>query len=469
MADFIKKFKASIEDLIAPGDRVLVAVSGGIDSLALLYLLEQFSDEVGYKLFVAHLNHLARGAESDEDARFVEQEAHKLSLPFYIEQINVGKEKNDLKTSFQETARILRYQFLEKTLMSIKGDKIAVGHTADDQIETVLINFLRGAGLKGLSGMQKKRGCVIRPLLGCTRSELELFLKERNLSYRTDSSNNENKYLRNKIRHDLIPFLKTFNNDISRNLMGLAEMAREEDDWVSGKTRELFDQLSEVPSEMPGRSFKIFDFQKQHLAMKRRLVREALRQVKGDLRAISAFHIHQVIDLFERARVGSRLKLPGNVRVLCGYDAVKFFLADESCENEIASSEVKQKAIRLKVPGVTCLSGVQLHTGIIGPSAGLLESVGETQAYLDFDKTGDCIQARFFQPGDHFVPLGMAGHKKLKSYFSDQKIPRNKRSSIPVLTNGAGDIIWIYGGQISDLFRITEETKKVLFIDGKGP
>ena len=180
MPDLFKKTRSAIVELVSPGDRVVVAVSGGIDSLALLYLLEQFSKELGYELFVAHLNHLARGKESDEDARFVGKEADKLSLPFFIEEIDVAREKPHLKTSFQESARILRYRFLEKILLSTKGNKIAVGHTADDQVETVLMNLLRGAGLRGLAGIPKKRGHVIRPLLGCTRDELKLFLKKRN-------------------------------------------------------------------------------------------------------------------------------------------------------------------------------------------------------------------------------------------------------------------------------------------------
>ena len=471
MSDFIEKIRDSIQELIAPGDRVLVAVSGGVDSLALLYLLEQFSKEIGYELFVAHLNHLARGVESDEDARFVEIEAGKLSLPVFVEQVDVRLEKKHLKTSFQESARILRYQFLEKTLSSINGDKIAVGHTADDQIETVLMNLLRGAGLKGLSGMPKKRGRVIRPLLGCNRNELEFFLKNQDMSYRKDSSNSENKYLRNKIRHDLIPYLRTFNNDISKNLLSLAEIVRDEDDWISGETRDLYAQLVRTSNEERELSFKIPDFQKQHQAMKRRVIREALCQLSGSLRGITALHIRQILDLFARARVGSRLKLPGNVRVFCDYEAVNFSLADELEENRVGSSEIDQNLIRLKVPGVTSLSkgGVQLHAGILEPPVAFPESMDEKQAYLDFDKTGDFIQARFFQPGDHFVPLGMSGNKKLKSYFSDQKIPRAKRSFIPILTNGKDDIIWVYGERISDRFRITEKTKKVLFIEGKGP
>ena len=447
----------------------MVAVSGGIDSLALLYLLEQFSKELGYELFVAHLNHLARGKESDEDARFVGKEADKLSLPFFIEEIDVAREKPHLKTSFQESARILRYRFLEKILLSIKGNKIAVGHTADDQVETVLMNLLRGAGLRGLAGIPKKRGHVIRPLLGCTRDELKLFLKKRNLPYRTDSSNNEKKYLRNKIRHDLIPFLRTFNSDISGNLVGLAEIVREDDDWISGKTRELYSQLVTTPNGMRGLCFNISEFQKQPLAMKRRLIREALYQLKGNLRAITALHVEQVLDLFVHARVGSRLKLHGDVGVSCDYGTVNFSLSEESEDNLVFPPGMKKKTIRLKVPGVTSLAEgrVQLHARLIEPPVVFPESVDEKQAYLDFEKTGEFIGARFFQPGDLFVPLGMRGHKKLKSYFIDRKIPREKRPFIPILTNAEDDIIWIYGERISDRFCISAKTQKVLFIEGK--
>ncbi len=471
MPDLFKKTRSAIVELVSPGDRVLVAVSGGIDSLALLYLLEQFSKELGYELFVAHLNHLARGKESDEDARFVGKEADKLSLPFFIEEIDVAREKPHLKTSFQESARILRYRFLEKILLSIKGNKIAVGHTADDQVETVLMNLLRGAGLRGLAGIPKKRGHVIRPLLGCTRDELKLFLKKRNLPYRTDSSNNEKKYLRNKIRHDLIPFLRTFNSDISGNLVGLADIVREDDDWISGKTRELYSQLVTTPNGMRGLCFNISEFQKQPLAMKRRLIREALYQLKGNLRAITALHVRQVLDLFVHARVGSRLKLHGDVGVSCDYGTVNFSLSEESEDNLVFPPGMKKKTIRLKVPGVTSLveGRVQLHARLIEPPVVFPESVDEKQAYLDFEKTGEFIGARFFQPGDLFVPLGMRGHKKLKSYFIDRKIPREKRPFIPILTNAEDDIIWIYGERISDRFRISEKTQKVLFIEGKDP
>ena len=444
--------------MISPGDKVLVAVSGGADSLALLYLLEQFSKELGYELFVAHLNHLVRGKESDEDASFVEKEANKLSLPVFIDKIDV--EKSGLKSSFQESARILRYQFLEDVLTSIKGNKIALGHTADDRIETVLMNFLRGTGLRGLAGIPEARGHVVRPILSCTRSEIEGFLDGQNLIYRTDSSNNETKYLRNKIRHEVIPFLKTFNPDISGNLLGLAEIAREEEQWMSEKTRELYSQL--VTPENGDLCFEITEFENQPLAMKRRLIRESFYRLNGSLREITALHVQQVLNLFSRARVGCWLKLPGNVRVVCGYDTVCFSLFDDS-----ASTEIDKKTTKLEIPGLTSLPqiGIQFQARLVTPP--MPNTVDHKQAYLDFEKTGEDIQIRFFQPGDSFVPLGMTGHKKVKSYFIDQKVPREERSLIPILTNSRDDIIWVYGERISDSFQVAENTKKVLFIVGK--
>ncbi len=461
MSTFLKKIKPVISELIVPGDRVLVAVSGGADSLALLYILEQFSKEIGYELFVAHLNHLARGKESDEDADFVEQVAEKLSLPFFMDKVDAEGKKSFLKTSFQESARILRYQFLEKTLVSINGNKIALGHTADDRVETVLMNLLRGSGLKGLAGIPEVRGNIIRPLLRFSRSDLELFLNERNLDYRIDSSNKETKYLRNKIRHELIPFLKTYNREISGNLLSLAEIADEEDQWMSERTHELYGQL--VTTLNGAVSVGVDKFVNQPLALKRRLVREIFYHLKGSFREITAFHVKQVLDLFARHQVGNSIKLPGGVQVVCGYGTMSFSMIDVS-----EPPEIDNRAQKLKIPGVTSLvqPRIRLHARFVNPP--LPKPMDQKQAYLDYDKTGEHIQVRFFQPGDRFVPLGMQGHKKVKSYFIDQKIPREERPFIPILTNADNDIIWVYGERISDLFRAVENTKKVLLIEGIG-
>ncbi|MBT4258732.1 MAG: tRNA lysidine(34) synthetase TilS [Nitrospina sp.] len=458
MSSFSSKVKSKIIELITPGDKVLVAVSGGADSLALIYLLEKFSKELSYNLFVAHLNHLARGKESDQDEKFVEKVARKLSLPIFIDKIDIRN--SSLKYSFQESARILRYQFLEKTLKSIKGNKIALGHTADDNIETVLMNLLRGTGLRGLSGIPETIGNVIRPLLYFTRPKLEEFLGDHNIAYRTDSSNSDTKYLRNKVRQEMIPFLKIFNPNISRSLLSLAEIARGEEQWMSEKIHELYSKL--VINQKGTIYLDVLEFEKQHLAMKRRLVREIFYQLSGSLRLFTALHVQQVLDLFTKARVGSVLMFPGGVRVVCDYEKVCFSLNDD-----FSLSDIVKRASRLLIPGITNIAQLDIRFHAQFVELPLPESIGHMQAYFDFEKTGGNIRLRFFQPGDSFVPLGMQGHKKVKSFFIDQKIPRKKRPFIPILINGNDDIIWIYGERISDSFRVDATTKKVLFIEGK--
>jgi tRNA(Ile)-lysidine synthase len=458
MSSFSSKVKSKIIELITPGDKVLVAVSGGADSMALIYLLEKFSKELSYNLFVAHLNHLARGKESDQDEKFVEKVAGKLSLPIFIDKIDIRN--SSLKCSFQESARILRYQFLEKTLKSIKGNKIALGHTADDNIETVLMNLLRGTGLRGLAGIPETTGNVIRPLLYFIRTELEEFLGDHNIAYRTDSSNSDTKYLRNKVRQEMIPFLKIFNPNISRSLLGLAEIARGEEQWMSERTHELYSKL--VINQNGTVYLDVVEFNKQHLAMKRRLVREILYQLSGSLRKFTALHVRQVLALFTHARVGSILMFPGGVRVVCDYEKVSFSLSDDS-----SLCDIEKKARKLLIPGITKIAQLDIRFHAQFVEIPLPESIDHMQAYFDFDKTGGNIQLRFFQPGDSFVPLGMQGHKKVKSFFIDQKIPRKERPFIPILINGNDDIIWIYGERISDSFRVDSTTKKVLFIEGK--
>ena len=458
MSSFSNKVKSKIIELITPGDKVLVAVSGGADSLALIYLLQKFSKELCYDLFVAHLNHLTRGNESDQDEQFVEKLAGKLSLPVFIDKIDVRN--STLKYSFQESARILRYQFLEKTLKSIDGNKIALGHTADDSIETVLMNLLRGTGLRGLAGIPETTGNVIRPLLNFTRPDLEQFLNDNNITYRIDSSNSDTKYLRNKVRKEVIPFLKIFNPNISRNLLGLAEIARGEEQWMSEKTHELY---SKFVNNQDGILFlDVIEFDKLHLAMKRRLVRETFYQLSGSLRKFTALHVRQVLDLFNQAQVGSVLMFPGGVRVTCDYGKVSFSLKDN-----FSLPDFEKRARKLRIPGITNIAqlDIRFHTQFVEQP--LPDSIDHMQAYFDFEKTGGNIQLRFFQPGDSFVPLGMQGHKKVKSFFIDQKIPRKERPFIPILINGNDDIIWIYGERICESFRVDETTKKVLFIEGQ--
>jgi tRNA(Ile)-lysidine synthase len=462
MTPFLKNIEQALKELIATGDKVLVGVSGGADSIALLHILHKFSHSQNYSLIVVHINHMARGKDSDVDAGFVESMAEKLKLPFYLKKINVGIERLKLKTSFQDAARIIRYQFFEETLQTVGGHRVALGHTADDQVETILINIVRGTGLKGLAGIPQVRNCIIRPFLEFYRKDLEIYLKENDLSFREDSSNFDKKYLRNRIRHELIPHLETYNPSIKKCLQEMSGIIRVEDSLLSQTTKDIFKQKLGKNNEKHI-IWEIKDFQSYAIALRKRLVRDIFCHITGDMQAITAYHVQQIITLFNSPKAGKVLNIPRGVTVTCSYDSVLFSkITDGIFENELLVTQIA-------IPGTTELlkgSIGRVKTQIIAGTLRLSSLETERQAFFDLEKTGLGIQARFFRAGDRFCPLGMTGSKKLKSFFIDQKVPQSIRSHIPILTNADDDIIWVYGQRISHHYRVTDKTEKVLFIEG---
>lgn len=464
MTSFLKNIEQVLKRLIAPGDKVLVGVSGGTDSIALLHVLHWFSKIQNYSLIVVHIDHMARGKDSVTDADFVESVAEKLKLPFYLKKNDVGIERLQLKTSFQDAARIIRYQFFEDTLQAVGGNKVALGHSADDQVETILMNIVRGTGLKGLTGIPQVRGYIIRPFLEIHRKDLEVYLKENDISFRDDSSNSDKKYLRNRIRHELIPHLETYNPGIKKCLQKMSEIAREEDSLLSQMIRDIFKQKSRfLEGNEKNIVWDIDEFQFYPVALRQRLVREIFCRITGDMQAITAHHVQQIINLFNSPKVGKVLNIPRGVTVTCNYDSMLFAKrVDGICENEPLVTPIA-------VPGTTeLLEGHirRVQTQIFTDKGDLSSLDTGRQAFFDLEKTGFGIQVRFFRAGDRFCPLGMTGNKKLKSFFIDRKVPRSMRSQIPILTNADDDIIWVYGQRISHLYRVTDKTEKVLFIEG---
>jgi tRNA(Ile)-lysidine synthase len=464
----LDKARLAISRMIAPGEKILVAVSGGADSVCLLYLLKEMQEQIPFDLSIAHMDHMARGEESAEDARFVCELGRELGFETFIEKVDVGKEKETLKTSFQEAGRILRYRFLESTLNRIRGTKLALGHTADDQVETFLLNLLRGSGLKGLAGMPETRGAVIRPLIDCTRVEVEAYLAHRNLDFRVDISNADNKYLRNRIRHELLPVLKTFNRQIASNIVETAKIIRDDDQCLSDQARLLYLELA--VSRDKGVELDRVKFNQQPPAYQKRMVRQAIYQVQGDLRRITTRHIQQIIELFAGgSKIGKKIHLPGQLIAIAGSLGVEFCKHPYSRPGGGSNSKTGLNSTALLIPGATKIgdTGFSLHARLLASNDWKEAGNRPGQAFLDFDKTGPAIHARFFRHGDRFVPLGMTGRKKLKSFFIDEKIPRELRESIPILTTGMGDIIWVYGKRISENFRVTQQTRKILFIEGE--
>lgn len=468
MEILLDKARLAFSRMIFPGDRVLTAVSGGPDSVALLHFLNEMQKEIKFDLNIAHVNHMSRKGESEEDARFVKDLGEKLGLETFIENIDVLKEKEALKTSFQETARILRYRFLFATLNRVHGTKLALGHNADDQVETILINLIRGSGLKGLAGMPESRGAIIRPLIDCTRAEIEAYLEARGLESRRDSSNTSKKYLRNRIRHELVPVLKIFNRNISSNLRKTAKIIRDEDQCLDDQTNLLYLKLAVPQGDGKGVELDRVKFNQQPHAYQKRLVRKAISHVQGNLRRITTGHIHQIMELFHGSMIGKMINLPGRLIAVSGRSGVQFRKISQEKPPNAPKDEDHSNAIELVIPGTTEIGkvGISLRARLLIPGSWTDRDNIPRRAFFDFDKTGSRILSRFFRPGDRFVPLGMKGKKKLKSFFIDEKIPRESREFIPILTTRSDDIIWVYGKRISEKFRVTENTRSILQIEG---
>jgi tRNA(Ile)-lysidine synthase len=473
MDPFILKIKKSLLDhkMVEPGDCVLVGVSGGPDSVALLQALIELKQEFNIELAVAHLNHGARGEESDHDARFVKDLGASFNLRTLIKKINVPELQPASKSSFQETARDIRLEFFQETMKQLGANKIALGHTSDDQVETVLMNLLRGSGLKGVGGMSPVRLPYIRPLFYCTRAEVMGFLNDRNTPFCKDSSNNKKDYLRNRIRLELIPFLQEkYNPKITENLFETSGIFRADNDCLKVLEDHEFEQAISNFEDGEMLSMDMKYLNKLPLALQRRLVRKGILSIKGDLRKISSFHIQEILHLFETSRKGKRIDLPDNLEVVCKGNCVEFKRIPQT-DTSILTDEENKGAPRIRpliIPGETEIeeTGLTLKSEIINPVTTEFPGGKANQAFLDFDKTGSEVMIRFFQAGDRLKPLGMKGTKKLKSLFIDEKVPQEIRSTVPILTTGDNDIIWVYGTRIAEDYRVTSETSKILFIKG---
>ncbi len=288
--------------LIRKGDTIIVALSGGPDSVCLAHILWRLQKKLGIELVLAHLNHNLRGKESDADSRFVQKLALKLNL-------TLGSKKLNNKPTNEAAAREARYTFLEQVRKKHHGQSIAVAHTADDQVETILLNFLRGAGLSGLSGMRFKNNFIIRPLLTCRHEEILAYLKENHLSYCRDSSNLDLKYTRNRIRHKLLPLLeKEYNPKIRKNILKLAETIHSAQDYIQEQAQK---NIGPNPQ-----SFSLKDWRKLPPILKLEVLRQMIARARGNLQDIYAVHLAEVVKMLESPRGNKKKNLPRGLQIL---------------------------------------------------------------------------------------------------------------------------------------------------------
>ncbi len=451
---FLEKVKATISKhaMLSGGETVLIGLSGGPDSVCLLHVLHLLKDEFNLKLHALYVDHGLRPDETPDEIAFCKKFCEQMSIPFMTKSIDVKTYSREHNLNKQDAARELRFRIFDEVLLHIRADRIALGHTADDQTETFFMRFFRGSGPKGLSGIPPIRRKIIRPLIETERSEIENFLDEERIGYIIDSSNLKEDYLRNRIRLFFIPEVKKINPHIVQTVLRTTDILREEERYFDITVTKT---LMKLISRKTDQRIELFlaPLEAMEKVILRRILRRAIHETKG-LRGMEFIHIEEIIDLIKRGRHGDRLSLPKGVRVIKNYSIL------------VMTSEVPQKleTSTLNVPGEVFLEDIR---AVI--KASLEDKVdsfgdGKGAAVFDADKTGNILTVRAREKGDFFYPIGFGKRKKLQDFFVDEKVPRDERDSIPVVVSEKG-IVWIAGYRGDERFRVTEKTKKFLKLE----
>lgn len=461
--------------LLSADSRVLVSVSGGPDSVALLALLVELRSSWRLDLHVLHINHGLRGEESEGDAVFVKECCEKLRVSFHQKNCLIPRRGIQAGgTSVQEKARDARYEALTQVAQEIGAQRIALGHTADDQAETVLMWMIRGAGGRGLAGMPSVReDSFVRPLLAIRRVDILEYLHEHKISFRVDSSNSNLRYVRNRIRQQVVPLLQELNPGIVNVLNRQAEIFREEDSFMNGIMTIQLDRMVQE-HQVGGVVLPRSEFLMLEIPLQRRMVREIIQRVTGiqkgpGFQGVSAV-LHQVV----HGPTGSSLVLQG-VRVTRDYEYIQWRLEKEwQQEHHATCSKIPRSpdGLPLEIPGflIWPRTGQGLSARVFSREDKEWQRFENDpshihRALLDASLVKGGIQIRGWSPGDVFRPLGMGGkQKKIQDFFTDIKLPRIQRHQVPLVVGREG-ILWVVGHRMDQRYVVTPHTRTILCLE----
>ncbi len=426
-------------NMLVKGDKVIVGLSGGPDSLALTHALYQISDSVGFELIAVHVNHLLRGQFADADEKFVIEFCSNLGMECHTFRVDVSEYATDYGLSFEEAGRRVRYEKFEEVKARARGTKIAIGQNRNDLVETFFINLFRGSGIDGLSSIEYVRdGVFIRPLLEVNRAQIELYCNQNNLEARRDHTNDENDYVRNKIRNELIPYIKdNFNPSINDTIFKTTEIMKDEKLFWKSHVQNLFDTMCESEEDkvlIRGSSYVDLTISEQ-----KQLMRYCIKKVRRHLVDISSDQLNQILKL---TRTNSSIRLDEHYEVSNEY-------------GDYVVSRIEQKAKIEKTPEIH-----SVHMDLDGYSK---FSTDEWVVALDADQVKGKLTIRTRKSGDRFIPMGMKGHKKIKDFFIDEKVPMAKRDAIWLICDDE-KIVWVHGMRIHDHCKVTKDTKNIMII-----
>ena len=462
VADFIKS-----QRMFGSADRILLAVSGGADSMALLYVMAAMKAEgiLRADLICAHINHQLRGSQADGDEDFVVSQAEHLSLLVITRRIDVRGFARKNKLSIETAARQLR---LENLLDIAKADScgaVAAAHHKDDNAETIVQRLSRGTGFRGLGGIRPVRDLadgikLVRPLLCVTRKEIIEYLEERNLKWRTDHTNADCRYRRNFIRHHLIPEIqKQCSGSIAERLFELSQSARRFYQLICDRAEKVWVKIAGCSGGKVVLDLKMFS--EQHPAVKVELVRRSLSSLGCGEQGLTQGHYEKILQLAERKTNGKKIKLPNGFAAYCDYGKLIF-------EKSSVSNEILQAEVSVNIPGRTEFAGCLIEAMVCDARKCDIEKFRAEKTkfieWFDLDKVKLPLIVRFRKAGDRFWPLGLAGEKKVGKFITAEKVPCELRRRVFVVAD-AEKIIWLYPVRMCEQVKVTGKTRKILQLE----
>ncbi|CEH35958.1 tRNA lysidine(34) synthetase TilS [Romboutsia lituseburensis] len=446
-------------NLIEDGDKIVLGLSGGPDSVCLLHILYRLKEKMNIEVYAAHLNHQIRGLEAQKDALYISQICEDLGITSFVKAINVPEYCKEQGVSLEEGARTLRYEMFEEIKQKTKSNKIAIGHNRNDQAETVLMRIMRGTGLQGLRGIEYIRdNKIIRPILDIERSEIEAYCEKYELNPRIDKTNLESIYTRNKIRLELIPYMKdNFNPNVIESIVRMTNSLKSDSDYIDLEAERSFKEVSTLKEDSV--EISLPKYSNLHNAIKVRILRSAIKHIIGDTNFVDQKHIEDIIELECESKLNKMLNLPRgifayrrkNIIILTTKEIVSEEI--DFCYNIPSNGFIKIKELNLVLE--TQKMSIDRYKSI---------KLDKTSKGFDFDKIKGGIVVRSRKQGDKIKLAG--GSKKVKDLFIDLKIPREDRCKVPVITDDEG-ILCVGDYKTSENYKIDSETKEVLKISFK--
>ncbi len=475
--ELLEKVKETLNkySMLSEDDCVLIGLSGGPDSVCLAVILDKLKKDFNLSLYAVYIDHGLRPDEVEKEKTFCREFCGKLGINLFCESVDVGNYSKQKGLNKQEAARDLRYMVYEEIAGRINATRVALGHNADDQAETLLMMLLRGSGRKGLSGIPPVRNLaisdqrsafsvnknilIIRPLIEIERSEIEAFLLQNVRAihesplppFVIDSSNLKKDYFRNWIRLTVMAELKKRNPASIRNICRTMDILREEDDYLEIVVTKTLMRLISRKSDDTIELF-LSPLSAVEKSLLRRVLRRALDATDG-LRGISLAHIEEIISLIKTGKSGDRICLPRDIRVIRDYSVLKI----------TALSPVKIEEREIAPPGEIVFREAGIKIKALFEGKGYGQGDNKYTVLLDAGNMTFPLKARHRDKGDFFYPNGFGKKKKLQDYFVDEKVPRDERDSIPILVSG-NDIVWVAGYRADERYKITDKTEKFLRI-----